>query len=95
MRPSTTKRVLGVTLSEQQWTHAQAWAERLGLGARVRFELKGYRDLHEGPFDKLVSIGMFEHVGRGHLPEYFEQVHRLLKAGGLFLNHGISLRAFR
>jgi len=41
----------------------------------------------------IVSVGMFEHVGRGHLPEYFAQVYRLLKPGGLFLNHGISRRA--
>ena len=85
--------VLGVTLSQQQWAHAESWVERLGLRHRVRFELKDYRDLQEVPFDKVVSIGMFEHVGRDHLPEYFAKAHRLLGPGGLFLNHGISRRA--
>ena len=52
-----------------------------------------YRDLGDDSFDKIVSVGMFEHVGRSHLPEYFAQTYRLLKPGGLFLNHGISRRA--
>ena len=47
------------------------------------------RDLSNESFDKLAGVGMFEHVRRGHLPEYFTQAHRLLKLGGLFLNHGI------
>jgi len=85
--------VLGVTLSQHQWAHAESWVERLALRHRVRFELKDYRDLQEVPFDKVVSIGMFEHVGRDHLPEYFAKAHRLLGPGGLFLNHGISRRA--
>jgi cyclopropane-fatty-acyl-phospholipid synthase len=52
-----------------------------------------YRDLKNDSFDKIVSVGMFEHVGRSHLPEYFSQIYRLLKPGGLLLNHGISRRA--
>lgn len=82
-----------MTLSETQWRHASAWADQRGLGRQVRFELADYRDLREDSFDKVVSVGMFEHVGRDHLPEYFAQAYRLLKPGGLFLNHGISRRA--
>ena len=51
--------------------------------------LNDYRDL-EGKFNKIVSIGMFEHVGLGHLPEYFYKIQELLKDGGLALNHGIT-----
>jgi len=86
-------RVLGVTLSERQAEYATQEAARLGLIDRASFELRDYRDLANESFDKIVSVGMFEHVGRSHLPEYFTQVFRLLKPGGLFLNHGISLRA--
>jgi len=53
------------------------------------FEMDFDRDLSNESFDKLAGVGMFEHVRRGHLPEYFTQAHRLLKLGGLFLNHGI------
>lgn len=84
--------VLGVTLSERQVEYASEQAARLGLGDQVRIELRDYRELANESFDKIVSVGMFEHVGRGHLPEYFAQAHRLLKPGGLFLNHGISRR---
>jgi cyclopropane-fatty-acyl-phospholipid synthase len=84
--------VLGVTLSERQAEHAIEQAARLGLSDRVQIELRDYRDLENESFDKIVSIGMFEHVGRSHLPEYFSQAYRLLKPGGLFLNHGISRR---
>ena len=83
-------RVLGVTLSERQAEYAQEKAARLGISDRVQVELRDYRDLENESFDKIVSVGMFEHVGRTHLPEYFSQAHRLLKPGGLFLNHGIS-----
>jgi cyclopropane-fatty-acyl-phospholipid synthase len=55
--------------------------------------MRDYRELEEESFDKIVSVGMFEHVGRSHLPEYFSQTYRLLKPGGLFLNHGISRRS--
>ncbi len=85
--------VLGVTLSKNQKDYADEQTARAGLQERVAVELKDYRDLGDESFDKVVSVGMFEHVGRSHLPEYFAQVHRLLKPGGLFLNHGISRRA--
>lgn len=79
--------VLGVTLSPSQFEYAK---ERVSEG--VRIELRDYRDLEDGSFDKIVSVGMFEHVGRGQLPVYFGQAYRLLNPGGLFLNHGISSR---
>ncbi len=88
-------RVLGLTLSKNQATYAYQWIGRLGLEERVCVKLMDYRDLEVEPFDKIVSVGMFEHVGRTHLPEYFARVHHLLKPGGLFLNHGISRRAER
>jgi cyclopropane-fatty-acyl-phospholipid synthase len=79
-------RVLGVTLSENQVAYAQARPAEA-----VSIQLCDYRDLDE-EFDKIVSVGMFEHVGRGQLPVYFGQAFRLLKPGGIFLNHGISNR---
>ncbi len=84
---------LGVTLSKNQKAYADEQIERAGLRGRVAVEWMDYRDLGAESFDKIVSVGMFEHVGRSHLPEYFAQVYRLLKPGGLFLNHGISRRA--
>jgi cyclopropane-fatty-acyl-phospholipid synthase len=84
--------VLGVTLSKNQVNYAKDWIARSNIKA-VNIELQDYRDLRSETFDKIVSVGMFEHVGRTHLPEYFAQVHRLLKPGGLFLNHGISSTA--
>jgi cyclopropane-fatty-acyl-phospholipid synthase len=87
--------VLGVTLSKNQKAYADEQIARSGPGGRVAVELKDYRDLDHESFDKIVSVGMFEHVGRSHLPEYFNQVYRLLKTGGLFLNHGISRRFAR
>lgn len=81
----------GVTLSSQQAALAQERAAAAGLADRVRIRLEDYRNLPVGePFDKIVSVGMFEHVGRPRLPQYFGTVHDLLKAGGLFLNHGIA-----
>lgn len=84
--------VLGVTLSERQAELARERVRQAGVEDRVRIELRDYRDLQEGSFDKVSSIGMFEHVGPARLPEYFHQVHRLLRPGGLFLNHGIGNR---
>jgi cyclopropane-fatty-acyl-phospholipid synthase len=52
-------------------------------------EVRDYREVTEGPFDKIVSVGMFEHVGRKALPAYFTRAWTLLRSGGLFLNHGI------
>lgn len=79
--------VVGVNLSAGQVEYAQARA-----GDRVDIRFLDYRDLQDEPFDKIVSVGMFEHVGRSQLPVYFAHIFRLLKPGGLFLNHGISSR---
>lgn len=88
-------RALGVTLSAQQYALANERIQAAGLSDRVEVKLLDYRDLGDSSFDKLVSIGMFEHVGRTHLPEYFSHAYRLLKPGGVFLNHGISLGNLR
>jgi len=85
--------VLGVTLSKNQKAHADEQIAHEGIRGQVAVDLEDYRDLGDETFDKIVSVGMFEHVGRDHLPEYFAQAYRLLKPGGLFLNHGISRRA--
>ncbi|MBI4498076.1 MAG: class I SAM-dependent methyltransferase [Chloroflexi bacterium] len=83
-------RALGITLSEPQAALARERIAAAGLGDRCRIEVRDYRDLPgEARFDKLVSVGMVEHVGAAKLPTYFAQAHRLLRPGGLFLNHGI------
>lgn len=84
--------VTGVTLSENQAAYANNHITQAQLGERISIKLQDYRDLEAESFDRIVSVGMFEHVGLSHLPEYFTQAHRLLKPGGLFLNHGISRR---
>jgi cyclopropane-fatty-acyl-phospholipid synthase len=83
---------LGVTLSDKQASYAQDQISRMRLSDQVKIEMSDYRDLERESFDKIVSVGMFEHVGRTHLPEYFSHVYQLLKPGGLFLNHGIARR---
>ena len=83
---------LGVTLSEPQARWAQQRIAEAELQDRCRVEVRDYREVAEGAFDKVVSVGMFEHVGRSRLPEYFGHAWALLRPGGLFLNHGISGR---
>jgi cyclopropane-fatty-acyl-phospholipid synthase len=80
----------GITLSEKQLGVARRRIAEASLEDRVSVELRDYRDLQQGEFDKVASIGMFEHVGLKNLPLYFSTVHRLLKPAGLFLNHGIT-----
>lgn len=81
----------GITLSQNQYNHARQTIKRRGLEQKVTVELLDYRDLRgEAVYDKLVSVGMFEHVGLKNLPAYFSIAHRVLKPGGLFLNHGIT-----
>jgi cyclopropane-fatty-acyl-phospholipid synthase len=80
---------LGITLSEPQAKLANEHFLRAGIADRVHVEVRDYREV-EGLFDKIVSVGMVEHVGESKLREYFAQVMRLLKPGGVFLNHGIT-----
>jgi cyclopropane-fatty-acyl-phospholipid synthase len=81
----------GITLSKNQHAHVQRLIAEKGLGQRVRVELRDYRDLAEDqPFQKISSVGMFEHVGRENMTAYFEKILRLLTPGGMALNHGIT-----
>ncbi|MCF8481470.1 MAG: cyclopropane-fatty-acyl-phospholipid synthase family protein [Rhodospirillum sp.] len=82
-------RVTGVTLSKEQLAVAQRRAKEEGLSDRVTFRLQDYRDLTE-PFDRIVSVGMLEHVGAGHLREYFSKVRDLLTEDGVALIHSIG-----
>jgi cyclopropane-fatty-acyl-phospholipid synthase len=81
--------VTGVTLSKEQHQLANEKARRAGLSHRVRFELKDYRAL-DTTFDRIVSVGMFEHVGVQHYPEFFSKVNDLMKDDGLMLLHSIG-----
>ncbi len=84
-------RATGITLSKNQHAYVNRLIDERGLSGRVGMRLLDYRDLPEGePFDKIASVGMFEHVGRAMLPRYFDKIRRLLKPGGLLLNHGIT-----
>ena len=81
----------GITLSRNQFDHVQRLIAEKGLQGRVQVELRDYRQM-EGvqPFDKIGSVGMFEHVGSANLTEYFETIYSMLKPGGLALVHGIT-----
>jgi cyclopropane-fatty-acyl-phospholipid synthase len=81
--------VLGITLSAEQLAIARDRAKEAGLDNQVRFELIDYRDV-QGSFDRIVSIGMFEHVGRPNYQAYFQAVRRLLKPDGVALIHSIA-----
>jgi cyclopropane-fatty-acyl-phospholipid synthase len=84
-------RAHGITLSSQQLKVAQERIALAGLEDSVSVELRDYRDLPgDAVYDKVASVGMFEHVGLKNLPVYFSTAHRLLKPNGLFLNHGIT-----
>ena len=81
----------GITLSRNQHAYVNKLIQEKGLSGRVRMELLDYRKLDESqPYDKLASVGMFEHVGRAQLPGYFAKLRRLVKPGGLIMNHGIT-----
>jgi cyclopropane-fatty-acyl-phospholipid synthase len=81
--------VHGITLSREQLDIARARAEAAGLAGRVRFELLDYRAL-AGSYDRIVSVGMLEHVGVGHLDHFFAQVRDRLAPDGVALIHTIS-----
>ena len=83
-------RVVGVTLSRRQVELAKERVADEGLGDLVDIRLQDYRDVDDGPFDAISSIGMFEHVGRGRTGEYFERLRDLLRPQGRLLNHAIS-----
>jgi cyclopropane-fatty-acyl-phospholipid synthase len=84
---------LGITLSENQAKLANDRIAKAGLRNQCRAEVADYRELDpESGFDKIVSVGMVEHVGESQLPVYFRQAWQLLRPGGVFLNHGIANR---
>lgn len=83
---------VGITLSQEQaaWARERVAAE--GLTDRVRIRVQDYRDVHDGPYDAIASIGMAEHVGMARLPQYATHLHTLLSPGGRLLNHAIARR---
>jgi cyclopropane-fatty-acyl-phospholipid synthase len=81
---------VGVTLSVEQYELARQRVEEAGLAARVEIRLQDYRDVVDGPFDAISSIGMFEHVGDVRTRDYLVKLHGLLKPRGRLLNHAIS-----
>ena len=84
-------RAVGITLSRNQYEYAQEQIRAKGIGDRCEVRLQDYRDVpEEGGFDKISSVGMFEHVGLKNLVLYFSRMRALLKDGGVLLNHGIT-----
>jgi cyclopropane-fatty-acyl-phospholipid synthase len=81
--------VTGITLSENQLKISRERAQAMGLAKAVRFELLDYRDLSD-QFDRIVSVGMFEHVGLSHYGSFFERIAKLLKPDGVALLHSIG-----
>ena len=82
-------RCVGITLSENQAQLARERVAQAGLAQQVEIRLQDYRDL-AGQFDRITSVGMFEHVGLEHLPDYFAKIGALLAPGGVVMNHGIT-----
>ncbi|HEX2531220.1 MAG TPA: cyclopropane-fatty-acyl-phospholipid synthase family protein, partial [Burkholderiaceae bacterium] len=82
-------RCVGVTLSQNQYALAKERVERAGLSDRIDIRLEDYRDV-SGRFDRITSVGMFEHVGLHNLPMYFTKMHSLLEDDGIAMNHGIT-----
>jgi cyclopropane-fatty-acyl-phospholipid synthase len=83
-------RGVGVTLSPSQARLARERVQAAGLSDRIEIRVSDYRELADGPFDKIASVGMYEHVGRTELSLYARTLHALMRPGGLFLNHGIA-----
>jgi len=82
-------RVTGITLSEEQLKASRRRAQEAGLDGQVEFHLMDYREI-EGPFDRIVSVGMFEHVGVDHYRHFFDKIKTLLTADGIALLHSIG-----
>jgi len=82
-------RVTGITLSSQQLRRARERAKKTGLDNQVKFELRDYRKIDQ-KFDRIVSVGMFEHVGVTHYQAFFDQIAKLLKDDGVALLHSIG-----
>ncbi|WP_251553676.1 SAM-dependent methyltransferase [Neobacillus muris] len=80
----------GITLSEEQFASVQERIQQERLSDLVDVQLIDYREIKEQQFDRVVSVGMLEHVGKDHLPEYFKEVNDLLKEGGLSVLHSIT-----
>jgi cyclopropane-fatty-acyl-phospholipid synthase len=85
--------VVGVTLSTEQAALARKRVAEAGLTERVDIRVQDYREVVDGPFDAISSIGMAEHVGRAQTPAYVSRLHDLLKPGGRLLNHAIAWNA--
>ncbi|PAU52222.1 C17 cyclopropane fatty acid synthase CfaB [Pseudomonas indica] len=86
-------RVFGITLSREQLALARERVKAEGLDDRIELELLDYRDLpQDGRFDKVVSVGMFEHVGHANLALYCERLYGAVRPGGLVMNHGITAK---
>ncbi len=83
---------LGVTLSEEQFKYAKALAKKEGVADKAKFELLNYQDLYDRDeqYDRVMSVGILEHVGQGNHAKYFKVVNKLLKPGGVSLLHTIS-----
>ncbi len=82
----------GITLAQEQLDYAREKVARLGLDGRITFELTDYANV-SGSYDKIASIGMYEHIGLKNIPGYMQKIRSLLTDDGLFLNHAISRRA--
>jgi cyclopropane-fatty-acyl-phospholipid synthase len=80
---------VGVTISEEQAALARERIIEAGMQDQCEVRLQDYREVNDGPYDKISSVGMFEHVGRDNLPIYLQQARSLIAKDGLFLNHGI------
>ncbi|HEX7060030.1 MAG TPA: cyclopropane-fatty-acyl-phospholipid synthase family protein [Solirubrobacterales bacterium] len=82
-------RAVGITLSEPQAELARERIRELGIEHRCEVRVQDYREVDDGPFDKVASVGMYEHVGAARLDEYMRRLRGLARPGGLVLNHGI------
>jgi cyclopropane-fatty-acyl-phospholipid synthase len=83
-------KAVGVTLSPEQAQLARKRIAQAGLEGNASVRVADYRQIEDGPYDKVASVGMYEHVGRAEIPVYVRAVRSLLRPGGLFLNHGIT-----